>query len=146
VRQPAAVICDAINVLSGSWTDTNSLQPIQSGSYTAGAARAATSTTVNAALISGIVPTGSSGYSGGAEGFIRLQEDWRTQNFIYYGSLVQFYKSLQGNSIGSATGQFYKSPGTTRYFYDYLTFADAPPPGNMQIAAYLQQQRWYQVY
>jgi len=144
-RQPAAVICDAINVLSGNWTDANSTSSI-SGSYNVTSPRAATSTTVNAALVSGIVLTNSSGYSGGAEGFIRLQEDWRTQNFVYYGSVSEFYTSQQGNAIGSATGQFYKPPATMRWFYDYQTFADAPPPGNMQIAAYLQQQRWYQVY
>ena len=144
-RQPAAVICDAINVLSGNWTDTNSTASI-SGSYSATSPRAATSTTINAALVSGIVKTSSSGYSGGAEGFIRLQEDWRTQNFVYYGSISQFFSSQQGKAVGSATGQFYKAPATTRWFYDYQTFADAPPPGNMQIAAYLQQQRWYQVY
>jgi hypothetical protein len=145
-RQPAAVICDAINVLSGNWTDANSIHTIASGSYVSTNPRAATSTTINAALVSGIVKTSSSGYSGGVEGFIRLQEDWRTQNFIYYGSISQFYTSQQGISVGSSTGQFYKSPATTRWFYDYQTFADAPPPGNMQIAAYLQQQRWYQVY
>src|SRR5207248_1264700 len=72
LRQPAAVICDAINVLSGNWSDANSISPI-SGSYNVASARAATSTTINAALISGIVKTGPSGYSGGAEGFIRLQ-------------------------------------------------------------------------
>lgn len=144
-RQPAAVICDAINVLSGNWTDANSTSSIQ-GSYNVSSPRAATSTTINAALVSGIVQTSSVGYSGGAEGFIRLQEDWRTQNFVYYGSISEFYTSQQGNSAGSATGQFYKSPATMRWFYDYQTFADAPPPGNMQIAAYLQQQRWFQVY
>jgi hypothetical protein len=145
VRQPAAVICDAVNVLSGNWTDANSTSSI-SGGYNVASPRAATSTTINAALVSGIVQTGAAGYSGGAEGFVRLQEDWRTQNFVYYGSLSEFYTSQQGNSPGSATGQFYKPPATTRFFYDYQTFADAPPPGNMQIAAYLQQQRWYQVY
>lgn len=143
-RQPAAVICDAINVLSGNWTDANSTSPI-SGSYNVTSPRAATSTTINAALVSGIVQTSGS-YSGGAEGFIRLQEDWRTQNFVYYGSVSQFFTSLQGFAAGNPAGNFYKSPATTRWFYDYQTFADAPPPGNMQIAAYLQQQRWYQVF
>ncbi len=145
-RQPAAVICDAINVLSGNWTDANSIYGISGGGYNVTSPRAATSTTVNAALISGIVPTTNVAYSGGAEGFIRMQEDWRTQNFVYYGSISQFFYSAQGNAFGAAGGSFYKPPAMTRWFYDYQTFADAPPPGNMQIAAYLQQQRWYQVY
>jgi hypothetical protein len=145
-RQPAAVICDAINVLSGNWTDANSTQSISGGGYNVTSPRAATHTTINVALGSGIVPTTSTAYSGGAEGFIRLQEDWRTQNFVYYGSVSQFFTSLQGYAPGNATGNFYKAPASTRWFYDYQVFADAPPPGNMQIAAYLQQQRWYQVY
>jgi hypothetical protein len=32
------------------------------------------------------------------------------------------------------------------WYYDKTTFGDDAPPGNLQIAAYLQQQRWYQVY
>ncbi len=145
-RQPAAVIADAINVLSGNWTDANSTQSIQGGGYNVANPRTAINTTINTALVGGIVPTSSAGYSGGGEGFIRLQEDWRTQNFVYYGSISQFFSSAQGTTPGSATGQFFKSPSTTRWFYDYATFADAAPPGNLQIAAYLQQQRWYQVY
>ena len=145
-RKPSCVVGDSINVLSGNWNDGNSSTPITSGSYLLGNPRSAISTTINTAVVAGNVPTGGGGYSGGGETFIRLQEDWRTQNFVYYGSMVQLFKSLQGNSPGSPSGQFHKNPSVTRFFYDYEIFADAAPPGKLIIAAYLQQQRWYQVY
>jgi hypothetical protein len=145
VRQPAAIVADAINVLSGNWTDANSTSTIQ-GSYNVSSPRAAINTTINTALVSGIVPSGGGYYSGGGEGFLRFQEDWRTQNFVYYGSMSQLFKSVQGNTGGSPTGQYIKDPNASRWFYDYATFSDAAPPGNLLIAAYLQQQRWYQVY
>ena len=151
-RMPAAVIADAINVLSNNWNDAVSPQQISSGGYVSTNPRAAVSTTINTALVTGNTPSGISyggsanQYGGGAEGLIRLQEDWRTQNFVYYGSMVQLYKSVQANSAGSPGGQFFKSPAATRWFYDYETFSDASPPGDMVLAAYLQQQRWYQVY
>lgn len=146
VRKPACVVADSINVLSANWSDTNSTLSISGGGYNILNPRAAVSTTINTALVSGNVPTTNAGYSGGGEGFIRLQEDWRTQNFVYYGSMVQLFPSKQGNSPGSATGSFHKNPANTRWFYDNETFADAAPPGRLIIAAYLQQQRWYQVY
>ena len=145
-RKPSCVVGDSINVLSGNWTDANSATPITGGGYLLGNPRSATSTTVNTAIVAGHVPTSSAGYSGGGETFIRLQEDWRTQNFVYYGSMVQLYKSLQGKEPGSAGGNFHKNPASTRLFYDYETFGDNAPPGKLIIAAYLQQQRWYQVY
>ena len=151
-RKASAIVADAINVLSANWTDANSTQSIGSGGYSATAPRAAVSTTINTALVSGNIPSGVSyggtanQYGGGAEGFIRLQEDWRTQNFVYYGSMVQLYKSVQANTAGSPGGQFFKSPANTRWFYDHEIFSDASPPGDMVLAAYLQQQRWYQVY
>ena len=152
-RKPSAVIADAVNVLSNQWSDANSTQQITSGGYVATNPRSAVSTTINTALVSGNIPSGSNSfgasgnmYGGGAEGFIRLQEDWRTQNFVYYGSMVQLYRSVQANTAGSPGGQFFKSPASTRWFYDYEIFSDSSPPGDMLLAAYLQQQRWYQVY
>jgi hypothetical protein len=141
-RKGAAIIGDAINVLSGAWSDANSNQtPITQ--Y-----KPATSTTINAALVGGIVPSGtsSSNYSGGGEGFVRFLEDWNKNNatFTYYGSMVELFKSVQGTGIWSGSGNVYKAP-SMHWYYD-TNFGTSAPPGNLQIAAYLQQQRWYQVY
>jgi hypothetical protein len=142
-RKLAAVIGDSINVLSSSWSDLASTASISS--------RAATNTTINAALVGGIIPSGSGNYSGGGENFVRLLEDWKTNTLCIYGSMVQLYVSKQATGTWTGAGNNYKAPLTSKFYWDpnfsdnTLTFQSGPP-GNLQIAAYLQQQRWYQVY
>jgi hypothetical protein len=139
-RKGAAVIGDAINILSGAWSDNNSTQSTSN--------RVATNTTVNAALVGGIVPSGASGssYSGGGENFVRFLEDWNknSSTFTYYGSMVQLFQSQQGTGIWTGSGNTYKQ--ASMHFYYDTNYGTTAPPGNLQIAAYLQQQRWYQVY
>jgi hypothetical protein len=137
-RVAAAVIGDAIDILSGAWVDTNSDKSISS--------RIATSTTVNAALVGGEVPSGGGKYSGGGEGFVRFLEDWQknSNTFTYYGSMVELFNSLQATGAWSSSASIFKQPGL-HWYYD-TNFGTTGPPGRLQIAAYLQQQRWYQVY
>lgn len=153
-RWASAIIGDSINVLSNNWATLGDINSLQSRPQ-----RGATNTTVNAALVSGNVPSGgggsSNGYSGGGENFVRFLEDWqKTANttFCYYGSMVQLYRSQQGVGQWSSAGQQYQQP-LLKWYYDINFSADhnddahwGSPPGNLQIAAYLQQQRWYQVY
>lgn len=142
-KKACAVIADAITVLSPSWSDSASNSLLSSRGATA-------NMTINAALVSGNVPSGaitSGSYSGGGENFIRFLEDWSNRTFCYYGSMVQLYRSNQ--AIGLWNGDnatVYKAPQTSKWYYDDALFSSASPPGNLQIAAYLQQQRWYQVY
>ena len=146
-RRLAAVIGDSITILSGAWTDNNSVLSIGS--------RAAMNTTVNAALVGGIVPSSGGNYSGGGESFVRFLEDWKTNTFCSYGSMVQLFVSKTGTGVWSGSGSVYKAPLTCKFYWD-PNFSDpavvsssslqSGPPGNLQIAAYLQQQRWYQVY
>jgi hypothetical protein len=136
-RRNAAIIGDAVTILSGAWLDTNSDKTTPQ--------RDASTTTVNAAIVAGNVPSNGTAYSGGGENFIRLMEDWSGNHLTYYGSMVQLYKSQQATGIWVAPGgTVYKSP--TRHWYYDQNFGNSSPPGNLQIAAYLQQQRWYQVY
>ena len=137
-RKDAAVIADSINILSGAWVDTNSDKSISN--------RVATSTTVNAALVTGEVPSAGGFYSGGGENFVRFLEDWQknSNTFTYYGSMVELFTSEQGIGTWSPSANVCKLPGE-HWFYD-TGFQDSSPPGKLQIAAYLQQQRWYQVY
>src|ERR1043166_1045234 len=139
-RVPAAVVADAVNVLSPGWSDANSAQGI-------GTRVATANTTVNAALVAGQVPSSGGNYSGGGENFIRFLEDWSNKTFCYYGSMVELYRSLQATGAWNGNGSVYKSPLTSRWYYDDATFSNTiGPPGTLLIAAYLQQQRWYQVY
>jgi hypothetical protein len=138
-RKPAAVVADAVNILSSGWSDASSAATISSRVATA-------NTTVNAALVGGNVPSGGGNYSGGGENFIRFLEDWSNKTFCYYGSMAQLYPSNQAIGRWTGNGTVYASPQTSRWYYDDATFSSTSPPGNLQIAAYLQQQRWYQVY
>ena len=138
-RKPAAVIGDAVTILSNAWVDSNSSSPIGS--------RVASNTTVNAAVVAGIVPTSSAGYSGGAENFIRLLENWDGRSLCYYGSMVELFNSNQAVGRWNGDGTtVYNDPGTTKFYYDDAVFSAGSPPGRLTVAAYLQQQRWYQVY
>lgn len=140
-RRNAAIVGDAVTILSANWNDSNS----NTGDVKD---RVSINTTVNAAIVAGNVPSNST-YSGGGENFVRFLEDWSKsggQHFTYYGSMVQLYKSQQATGVWQSPGgsSTYKSP--TRHWYYDKNFGSGSPPGNLQVAAYLQQQRWYQVY
>ena len=140
VEQPAAVLADAVTILSNAWQDSDGAQDLTSN------ARNATPTTVNTAIVAGIVPTGTAGaptnaqtYSGGAENFPRFLEDWGGQTFTYYGSMVELYKSQQ--SVGFWGRDNVYNPPLRNWHFDTL-FYTKPPPGSLQIVTYVKQ-RWY---
>ena len=126
--KPAAVIGDAVMILSNSWTDA------LSGSLTA-----ASSTTVNTAVVSGIVPSGNGYYSGGVENFPRFLENWSNKSLTYYGSMIELYNSQQ--NIGRwGAGNVYSPP--IRAWYFDTNFLSSPPPGLLASYNYLRS-RWY---
>jgi hypothetical protein len=134
---------DAITLLSNNWNDANSGAGL--------AAQVASNTTVNAALVSGNVPTGTSGsiYSGGGENFVRFLEDWTGKTFTYYGSMLNLYASAQGTGLWGY-GNYYLPP-TQYWYFDSSLSVDSSGnpvtvPGYISTVAYLQQQRWYLQY
>lgn len=131
--QPTLIAGDAITVLSNAWNDASSTQPL--------ANRKATNTTVNAALLGGIIPSGSVGsnYSGGAENFTRFLEDWSGTNFTYYGSLVCLFNSAQATGVWGKSS-VYNPPDRHWYFDDSLK--QKPPPGSLVTASYLKDRWW----
>ncbi len=131
------MIADAVMVLSNAWSDAKSSYDV--------ADRIASPTTINTAIVSGIVPSGlaSSGpnsYSGGAENFPRLMETWGTdKTFTYYGSMVELFTSKQ--NIGKwGTANVY-SPPRRAWYFDTL-FYTSPPPGTLTLVSY-NKQRWF---
>jgi hypothetical protein len=139
-RAPAAVIADAVNILSNSWSDLNagSVNPLKD--------RMATPTTVNTAIVAGIVPSspvgGDGSYSGGAENFPRFHEDWGATKFTYYGSMVELFASQQGigkwnmtNALGIGV---YGAPDR-QWFFDN-NFKMKPPRGTLMIYSYIKGQ------
>ena len=127
-RQPASVVADAVNILSNSWNDAN-----------AGTVPAASNTTVNTAVIAGIVSTaavgGNGSYSGGAENFPRFLENWSGKTLTYYGSMVELYQSAQ--SIGAWGKANVYSPPLRQWFFD-TNFRTKPPPGSIMVYSYIK--------
>jgi hypothetical protein len=86
--RPASLVADAVTLLSTNWTDANSSAASVSG-------RPARPTTVNAAILTGVVETTLGKYSGGMENFPRFLEDWGLANTLTYnGSMVKMFPSL----------------------------------------------------
>jgi hypothetical protein len=129
---PSSVVADAVNILSNNWDDTI-------GGTTGFTNRIPTNTTVNTAIVAGIVPSspvgGDGSYSGGAENFPRFLEDWSSIKFTYYGSMVQLYSSRQ--AIGKWTmTNVYDAP--TRQWYFDNSFKTNPPPGSLMLYSYVK--------
>ena len=94
-KKPAGLVSDSVTILSGSWTDANSAKTI--------ANRTASSTSVNAAVMTGNVETAGNAYSGGFENVHRFLENWSGRTLTYKGSVEVFYSSE------TATGAWGKS-------------------------------------
>ncbi len=130
-RAPTSILADAVDILSNSWSDANS-----------GTVPTASPTTINAAIIAGIVPTntyGDGAYSGGAENLPRFLEDWTSKTLTYYGSMVELYQSKQ--SIGEWGKANVYVPPTRQWYFDNK-FQTAQPPGSIAIYSYIKG-RWY---
>ena len=127
---PAALLCDAITILSPSWDDTKSGDAFGT--------RSASSMTLNAALITGNVPstgTGNTQFSGGVHNITRLLEDWSGDKLTMNTSIVVLYASqtatnqwrLPGGSSG--VNPYYKPP-TRLWGFDMTYYSpNKQPPG-----------------
>jgi Tfp pilus assembly protein PilX len=101
---PAGLMGDAITILSGNWTDTGSSKTTGGPSAGSGA------TTVNAAILAGIVPSTNSLYSGGVENFLRTLENWGSATLWYNGSIVVMFPSRYATNFWQQTGNYYTAP------------------------------------
>jgi hypothetical protein len=132
-KRSTAVMADAVMILSNSWNDANAAAALTS--------RVASHTTVNTAILSGLVPTnyeGSGRYSGGPHNFPRFLETWSGKDFTYLGSMIQIFNSKYFDGIYN-TGNIYSPPGR-RWGFD-TSFLDTPPPGTLQNPRY-SRGRW----
>ena len=131
--QPCAVMADAVTILSNNWSNSNSVNGLS--------ARSATNTTVNTALLSGIVTSGLGFvYSGGVENFPRFLEDWSGKTFTYYGSMVELFNSMQATGVFQEPGAYYNPP--IRQWYFNVGFYTNPPPGTFEVVSYIKS-RWF---
>ena len=128
--KPAALIGDAITVLSPGWQDS-----FNSG--TGLSSRTAANTTVNAAFLAGIVESAKVGntryYSGGVENFPRFLENWSGKSLTYNGSMVVMFPSRFASNFWIAPGTYYNPPAR-RWAFD-VNFLDQNrlPPMTPQV-------------
>jgi hypothetical protein len=139
VSLPCALMSDALTILSPSWKDSQS-----TNSYTT---RTASDTTVNAAILTGIVPsTGStsSTFSGGVHNLPRLLEDWNspsTRTLTLNTAIMNLFNSEIATHVFVNPGTYYDPP-TRKFSYD-LNFQDpAKQPPGIPCALVLVRLNW----
>ena len=128
-RRAAVVVGDAVNILSNSWNDANSLLSRSN--------RPASSTTFNTAIVAGNVPTTTTSYSGGIENFTRFHEDWGGKYLTLYGAMALLFDSMQATGRWSSAD--YGAPNR-RWYYDTL-LQDRNPPG-FRVARTYERGTW----
>jgi hypothetical protein len=130
---PSAIYSDAVTILSSAWNPANSTAGINS--------RNATSDTVNAAFLTGNVPSNGSYYSGGVENFPRFLENWSGQTFTYNGSLVAMFSSQIATAPWPGTGGVYNPPVRNWAFDNNYSNPAKQPPMTPQVIT-MQRSEW----
>jgi hypothetical protein len=126
--RPASLISDALTIQSGAWSDAAS-----SGSYSS---RVPTDTTVNAALLSGMVYSSADGLtvrSGGVVNFPRLLEHWAGHTLTLNGSLVNLYDSARATAPFQNPGVYYSAPSRNFNFDPNFLDSTKMPPGSPEL-------------
>ncbi len=107
-KQPAAVIADAVNLLSNSWDDSKKKGQLPT----------AKATTYDMAMITGGDETVGTAYSGGFENLPRFHEMWDGINCKILGSFVKIYASELAKGKWVYGGDHYTAPNR---LWDYDT-------------------------
>jgi len=135
--QPASFACDAFNVLSTAFTDSESYLTYSTSSATFNAV----DTTVNAAMITGIVPsTGitTSTFSGGVHNLPRLLENWSTKWLTLNTSIVCLFNSTMATNRFVWPGTTYNPPNRNFNFDNNLANVARQPPGTPMLSVILR--------
>ena len=127
----AAVIGDALTMLSNNWNDVNSFSSPYRLNF-----RSAVTTTYRFAVIAGKGPSfpqpagtaADFGTDGGVHNFLRYLENWGGQTIYYRGSIDSLYFNRQATGVFKCCATVY-SPPTRGYNFDteFLTPALLPP-------------------
>ena len=133
-KKPAAVINDALTILSNSWNDANSNQSLNN--------RVASNTLINAAVMTGNTDTVAGGaYNGGVENLPRFLEKWSGKTLTYRGSIVDLWNSVTATGAWSYGSPQYTAP-VRDWGYD-TDFSDPAfqPPG-IPFVYNIQRVQW----
>lgn len=136
---PAAILADAITVLSNKWlprsrggeSDDEAGGGYDDDGDKATNLRNASNTTVNAAFALGPSAESELGTGNGQlENVIRFLEDWKNKTFTYRGSIVALWHSMQATApwrCCGSSGDNYYSPPVRNWSYDTRFGSNAPP-------------------
>jgi hypothetical protein len=127
---PAALLADAVTVLSPNWADSRSGSVVST--------RTAMDATINALIIAGNVPStgnyatntdfANGTFSGGIQNFVRLLEDWSGKTLTLNASLVCLYPSASATNQFTWPGTYFNAP-TRQFSFDrrFLNSTNTPP-------------------
>ena len=124
---PAALLSDALTILSPNWTDNKGALAYT----TSGSTFTASTMTINAAIVTGTVPsTGASTttFSGGVHNLPRMLENWTGVNLYLNTSIIRLWDSQMATNQWKYQGTYYNPPN--RFFSfdnNYLDPAKVPP-------------------
>jgi hypothetical protein len=133
---PASLVSDALTILSGNWQDTNSTLAVT--------ARDAVSTTVNAAILTGIVystDASSNHFSGGVGNLPRLLEDWQGQTLTLNTSIVNLFDSVRATNWFVNPGVYYTAPTRAFNFDNNFTNQFKLPPSTPTLGL-INRMQW----
>jgi hypothetical protein len=130
---PAAIIADAVAILSNNWTDANSFRNPNDSNL-----RPATTTGYRFAVVTGKSLSFPSiagvnflfGTDGGAGNFLRMMEDWGGVDLNYRGSMVSLFISRQGVGTfkwGAPDNVYFYSDRNFKFDDEFLQPALLPP-------------------
>lgn len=131
-KKPAAILTDALTILSNDWDDSKSTAGLN--------LREASDTRVNFSFMTGNTNSQDGNYSGGLENLPRFLEKWSGKTFAYRGSMVDLWFSEQATGLWSY-GSYYTAPYRDWAFDPDLLDPAKLPPGTPLINA-VQKVSW----
>jgi hypothetical protein len=133
---PASLVSDALTILSGSWSDASGGSSVTS--------RNASSTTINAAVLTGIVfstDATSNHFSGGVMNLPRLLEDWSSDTLTMNTSIVNLFNSVRATNWFQNPGVYYLAPTRSFSFDNNFTNQMKLPP-ETPVIGLINRSKW----
>jgi len=122
-KKGAAILGDSVTFLSNNWMDAKA-----NNANSPYAIRIATSTTVNAALVTGNTTTSLGNYNGGLENLPRFLENWSGIDFFLRGSIINLWASQQATGAWVYGSPVYNAPNRVwSYDTDFDDPTNLPP-------------------
>ncbi|MBI5059420.1 hypothetical protein HZB60_06530 [candidate division KSB1 bacterium] len=135
-KKGAALMCDAITLLSPNWNDA-----LSAGTMSA---RIPTALTVNACVMAGHVVTVGTTYSGGLENSFRFLENWSGVTVTFRGSIVHLWSSVYNIGSWRYGSPVYNAPRRVWGFDTDLLQPGNWPPGTPRVQT-VQRGAWKQI-